>query len=98
LFSKDRAFKLKTLLADQFENMESQMLLFDGPDGSTIITERNKKALEVLGKQLKDGKKHVAVFYGAGHLPDMEKRLAADFGLKREEEKWLKAWSLEKKK
>jgi hypothetical protein len=98
LFSKDRAFKLKTLLADQFENMESQMLLFDGPDGSTIITERNKKALEVLDRQLKDGKKHVAVFYGAGHLPDMEKRLGADFGLKREGEKWLTAWSLEKKK
>jgi hypothetical protein len=38
------------------------------------------------------------VFYGAGHLPDMEKRLGADFGLKREGEKWLTAWSLEKKK
>jgi hypothetical protein len=98
LFSKDRAHKLKSLFADQFENMESQMLLFDGPEGSTIITERNKKAFEVLDKQLKDGKKSVAVFYGAGHLPDMEKRLAADFGLKREGEKWLTAWSLEKKK
>lgn len=97
LFSKDRAHKLKSLFADQFENMESQMLLFDGPDGSTIITERNKKAFEVLDKQLKVGKKNVAVFYGAGHLPDMEKRLAADFGLKREGEKWLTAWSLEKK-
>jgi hypothetical protein len=97
LFSKDRAHKLKSLFADQFENMESQMLLFDGPEGSTIITERNKKAFEVLDKQLKEGKKNVAVFYGAGHLPDMEKRLAADFGLKREGEKWLTAWSLEKK-
>ena len=74
------------------------MLMFDGPEGSTIITERNKKAFEVLDKQLKDGKKNVAVFYGAGHLPDMEKRLAADFGLKREGEKWLTAWSLERKK
>jgi hypothetical protein len=98
LFSRDRAHKLKTLFADQFENMESQMLVFDGPEGSTIITERNKKAFEVLDKQLKDGKKNVAVFYGAGHLPDMEKRLAADFGLKREGEKWLTAWSLERKK
>lgn len=98
LFSKDRAHKLKELFADQFENMESQMLMFDGPEGSTIITERNKKAFEVLDKQLKAGKKNVAVFYGAGHLPDMEKRLAADFGLKREGEKWLTAWSLEKKK
>jgi len=98
LFSKDRAHKLKSLFADQFENMESQMLVFNGPEGSTIITERNKKAFEVLDKELKAGKKNVAVFYGAGHLPDMEQRLGADFGLKREGEKWLTAWSLEKKK
>jgi hypothetical protein len=98
LFSKDRALKLKTLFADQFENMEAQMLVFDGPEGSTIITERNKKAFEVLDKQLKEGKKKVAVFYGAGHLPDMEKRLADDFGLKREGETWLTAWSLQPKK
>jgi hypothetical protein len=55
LFSKDRAKKLKVLLADQFENLEGQMIMFDGPEGSTIITERNKKAFEVLDKQLKDG-------------------------------------------
>jgi hypothetical protein len=97
LFSRDRASKLKVLMADQFENMESQMLVFDGPGGSTIITERNKRAFEVLDKQLKAGKKKIGVFYGAGHLPDMEKRLAADFFLKRDSEQWLTAWSLEKK-
>jgi hypothetical protein len=97
LFSRDRAARLKQIMADQFENMESQMLVFDGPGGSTIITERNKKAFEVLDKQLKAGKKKIAVFYGAGHLPDMEKRLLADFGLKRGGEQWLTAWTLDKK-
>ena len=97
LFSRDRASKLKLIMAEQFENMESQMLVFDGPGGSTIITERNKKAFEVLEKQLKAGKKKIAVFYGAGHLPDMEKRLSADFSMKRDTEQWLTAWSLEKK-
>jgi hypothetical protein len=97
LFSRDRAIKLKLVMAEQFENMEAQMLLFDGPNGSTIITERNKKAFEVLDKQLKAGKKKIAVFYGAGHLPDMEKRLSSDFFLKRDDESWLTAWSLEKK-
>jgi hypothetical protein len=83
-------------MAEQFENMESQMLMFDGPGGSTIITERNKKAFEVLDKQLKAGKKKIAVFYGAGHLPDMEKRLLADFSLKRDSEQWLTAWTLDR--
>ena len=67
-----------------------------GPTGSTIITERNKRAFEVLGEQLKAGKKNVAVFYGAGHLPDMEKRLLGDFAMKRHSERWLTAWALEK--
>jgi hypothetical protein len=96
LFSRDRASKLKLLMAEQFENMESQMIMFDGPTGSTIITERNKRAFEVLNKQLKGGKKKVAVFYGAGHLPDMEKRLLDDFAMKRQSEQWLTAWKLEK--
>ena len=52
----------------------------------------------MLDKQLAAGKKKIGVFYGAGHLPDMEKRLLADFGLKRDSESWLVAWSLEPKK
>lgn len=96
LFSKDRATKLKIAMAEQFENLEGQLAVLDGPGGSTIITERNKKCFEVLEKQLRAGKKSIAVFYGAGHLPDMERRLAADFGLTRASEKWLAAWQLQK--
>lgn len=95
LFSKDRATKLKVAMAQQFENLEGQMSVLDD---STIISERNRKCFEVLDKQLKEGKKTIGVFYGAGHFPDMEKRLAADFGLKRESSKWLTAWQLAKKK
>jgi len=98
LFSRDRATKLKIAMAEQFENLEGQLTVLDGPDGSTIITERNRKCFEVLDKQLKDGKKKIGVFYGAGHFPDMEKRLAADFGMKRESEKWLTAWLLAQKR
>jgi len=98
LFSKDRATKLKLIFADQFEDLEGQMLAFDGPDGSTIITERNGKAFEVLDKQLKDGKKKIGVFYGAGHLPDMQRRLEKDFLLKRDSDQWLVAWELQKGK
>jgi hypothetical protein len=96
LFAKDRAFRLKRTLAGQFENMEGALSAFNGPDGSTIITERNRKAFEVLASQIKAGKKKIGVFYGAGHLSDMEQRLFKDFNLKRGDEKWLTAWSLER--
>ena len=95
LFSKDRATALKTIMAEQFESLEGSMSALDGPGGSTIITERNKRCFEVLDKQLAAGKKRIAIFYGAGHLPDMERRLIADYGLKRGSETWLPAWQLQ---
>jgi hypothetical protein len=96
LFSKDRALKLKTIMAEQFNEIDGALAVLDGPEGSTILTERNKRCFEVLDKQLKDGKKKIGVFYGAAHLPDMERRLLADHGMKRESEKWLAAWNLQK--
>ena len=96
LFDKDRSGSMKRMMAEQFENVEGAMQALDGPQGSTIITERNKVALKKLAEEIADGKKKVAIFYGAGHLSDMEKRLMADFHLNRASESWLTAWQLDK--
>ena len=45
LFSKDRARQLKLLMAEQFEDLRGASFVFSGPEGSTLVTERNKKAL-----------------------------------------------------
>jgi hypothetical protein len=94
LFSKNRSQKLRVAMAQQFEDLDAQTMIFDGPDGSTILTERNRKAFEVLAEQLAAGKKKIGVFYGAAHLPDMQKRLAEDFGMQRVSLSWLPAWKL----
>jgi len=94
LFAKDRALRLKRVMADQFQDMEMMMVGFSGPDGSTLITERNKVALEVLQAQLDGGKKKLAIFYGAGHMKDMDERLQKDFGLEPVETRWITAWDL----
>jgi hypothetical protein len=94
LFDKNRALALKRVLAEQFEDMEGMMSAFNGPDGSTLITERNKRALEVLGKEIAAGKQELAIFYGAGHMPDMARRLMADYKLKPQREQWVTAWDL----
>jgi hypothetical protein len=98
LFDKDRALALKRVMADQFEDLEGSMGAFDGAGGSTIITERNEVALEVLAQEIKADKKHLGVFYGAGHLADMEKRLISDFGLRPQSVRWMTAWDLSGKK
>ncbi len=97
LFARDRALRLKRLMARQFEDLETMTVMFNGPDGSTIITERNKKAFKVMDREITAGKKRLGVFYGAGHLPDMEQRLINDYGLELKEVRWLSAWSLQPK-
>ena len=97
-FAPDRSLRLKRIMAGQFENLESQMALFEGPDGSTIISERNKRALDVLKRQIEAGHDKIAVFYGAGHMPDMAARLQADFTLQPKQTSWLKAWDMSGKK
>jgi hypothetical protein len=90
----NRALKLKRAMAVQFENMDNLSLMFGGPDGSTIIEGRNQAALDVLKKQIADGKQKIGIFYGGGHMPDLQKRLVKDFGMKFEKEEWLEAWSM----
>jgi hypothetical protein len=94
LFSNDRELKLKQVLAEQFQDMESLMTGIDGPKGTALISGRNKVALEVLKREQAAGKKKLGVFYGAGHLADMDKRLRADFALVPVEVRWLTAWDL----
>ncbi len=94
MFSSDRPRRLKIALAKQLAEMESLLADFGGPDGSVLISERNKRALAVLKQQLEGGKKRLGIFYGAGHLADMDQRLQKDFGLRPVGIKWLTAWDL----
>lgn len=98
LFAEDRPRKLKIVLAKQLSEVESLMVSFGGEDGSVIITDRNKKALEVLKQEIAKGEKKVGIFYGAGHLSDMDKRLRKDFGLEPQSITWMTAWDLKAKK
>lgn len=94
MMAKDRALQLKLIMAEQFATSNDAMALFDGPEGSAILTERNKRALDVLRREIQGGKKRLAIFYGAGHLPDLQRKLETEFGMKRVATQWLTAWSL----
>jgi hypothetical protein len=95
MMSSNKEIKLRRSFAKQMMNMEGGLVMFEGKEGSTIITHRNAKCMEVLQREIDNGKNSIGIFYGAGHLADMEKRLLEDFGAKRGGRTWLKAWSLE---
>lgn len=93
LFSSNRELQLKRAFAEQLGDMRMAVGALGGKEGSTILTERNRVALEKLDEILKDGDRVVGVFYGAAHLPDMEERLLAR-GFVRDQTTWMEAWDL----
>ncbi len=97
LLSKNRTILLKRIMAEQLSDLTVATSVLDGPDGSTILTERNKRVMSVLKESIEDGHTTIGIFYGAAHLPDMEERLLKEFNLVRTNHRWVTAWSLTSK-
>jgi hypothetical protein len=62
-----------------------------------IVIDRNEVVFNDLKKVIDSEKqiKTVAIFYGAGHLPDMERRLTDEMGYVFDHDQWLPAISLD---
>ncbi len=89
----DMERQIKLAVARQMDKIEDTAMGVDNPNGSVIVTERNKVAMKVLKKTLDSGKRHISVFYGAAHMPDMSQRLR-DMGFKPVSTEWETAWDL----
>lgn len=95
MFSSDRSKKMKQAMARQLVDIESVTAGMDDANGeNTLIKGRNAKAFQVLSEELAAGKTNLAVFYGAGHLPDMAERLEKEFKMVAKKTTWLDAWDL----
>jgi len=94
LFDPNRTKRLKQVMAEQMLDVESMNRVLGGENGTTLISGRNKVALEVLRKQIDKGKKHIAIFYGCGHMPDFRDRLVRDFSMKQTNNTWVTAWDM----
>jgi len=80
---------MRVTFAQQLEAME---LLAAGGEGSTLLEGRNEKCLRVLQREMKKGHKKIGIYYGAAHLPHMERRLVSDMGFSKVKHEWLQAW------
>ena len=91
-FSSDRADRLKLIAAKQFEQAEA---IFANDKDSIIISERNQRVIDVLEQQIAAGKHKIAIFYGAGHLLDLDQRLLK-LKFRRQTHEWVTAWEIAK--
>ncbi len=91
-----RSRGLKRMMAEQFKSTDVLIQALNGEEGSTLISGRNDAALAVLKEQMAEGKKTFAIFYGGGHMPDLDQKLKSQFGLKPVSVEWVQAWDLTK--
>lgn len=96
--NKQGRHTLRMSLAGQLTDLEAQAAGFAGgrKNGSTLVEGRNDKALSVLDREIAAGKKRLAIYYGAAHMTDMEKKLLAK-GFTKIGERWLVAWDVTKR-
>ncbi len=95
MFADDRQHALKTMFAEQLADQKDLLDAMAGPD-STLIVQRNLKALEVLERVRGEGRERIALFYGAGHFPDFHQRLVGEMGYESVGLSWLDAWRLDR--
>lgn len=93
LFADDRQHALKTMFAEQLATQSDLIDAMAGPD-STLIVQRNRKALDVLERERAAGHRRIALFYGAGHFPDFHERLVGEMGYEPLDVRWVDAWRL----
>jgi hypothetical protein len=89
----DHERQLKLMVAKNLADIEETAMGLDGPGGSAILTDRNDACMAKLKETLAAGRKDVAIFYGAAHMPDLSKRLSA-MGFKPLATEWRLAWDL----
>lgn len=85
--------KMKLEIIHTLGGGDDQIKMFAGE--SAIIGDRNAKCLQVFDAQVGKGRKKLAIFYGAAHFPDMEKRLL-EKGYKKTKQEWATAWDVPK--
>lgn len=94
------AMMIKLMLVETVSNADALLDAQPGPMGKfmkVIVIDRNTAVLDDLRKVIdtEPSIKRVALFYGAGHLPDMEARMEKDFGYKFQSDTWFTAMDLD---
>jgi hypothetical protein len=92
--SDKRALALRRQVVKDFEKLDAVVSGIEGSKGSGVVAARNERAYDILRDTLRQGKKKIAIFYGAAHMPDFAQRITSKLGFVEKEKRWLVAWRL----
>ena len=88
--------KMKRMMATQFADSGMMEMGLGATLNQLLVTDRNAAAIKVMRQEIARGKKKIAIFYGAAHMPDFEQQLVDGFALTKTKQIWVDAWDLTK--
>ena len=94
VLSSDQDDAFKTMIAYEMTNIEQVRDILGEDSGSAVIGARNQRAIDVLKREIDAGARHIGIFYGVAHMPDLEERLLDQLDLRYENTAWVDAWQL----
>jgi hypothetical protein len=97
MFDPNRPLALKKMFAEQMDVIGGLGTGLGSTLDTILVQDRNNAAMKVLKKEVGKGTKKIAVFYGAAHMPDFDRRLTQELKFKRESLTWDTAWDLRDK-
>lgn len=94
LFAGTAGEKDRRVLRKMFAHaLSTSGSLMAGMNDSALISSRNVAALRALDRQLEEGRRGFALFYGAAHMPDLEGKMIRK-GWTRTHHEWVEAWKI----
>jgi len=97
LFDPNRPLALKKMFAEQMDLIGGLGTGLGATLDTILVQDRNEAAMKVLKKEIGKGTRKIAIFYGAAHMPDFDRRLTQELKFKRAAMSWDTAWDLRDK-
>lgn len=95
LSADDQVSAFKYLLAEELGRSQGVVLDADVEAQVTLLGERNRVALDVLSTTLTQRTaQSISIFYGAAHMPGIERELISTLGFAKRDQQWLTAWNI----
>jgi hypothetical protein len=95
LAAEDQGAAFKYLFAQELSRSDGVILGAELEQQLTILGDRNRVALDTLEDALTNsGTTSISLFFGAAHMPGLERELIGSLGFEQTGQGWLTAWHI----
>ena len=95
LTSGDHINSLKYLFGEELGKADGFRVTQEFENQIPILGDRNRAVINRLAEAIGDSpNQSIAIFYGAAHMPGIERAITGELGFQRKSQRWLPAWRI----